>query len=51
MRYGIYSLAGLVRNELGFDPASGDVFVFLGKRLNQIRLLQWGRVWDVCQKA
>lgn len=43
MRFGIYSLAGLVRNELGFDPASGDVFVFLGKRLNQIRLLQWDR--------
>jgi transposase len=42
MRYGIYSLAGLVRNELGFDPSSGDVFVFLGKRLNQIRLLQRG---------
>ena len=40
MRFGIYSLAGLVRNELGFDPSSGDVFVFLGKRLNQIRLLQ-----------
>ncbi len=29
MRYGIYGLAGLVRNELGFDPSSGDVFVFL----------------------
>ncbi len=43
MRYGIYSLAGLVRNELGFDPLGGDVFVFLGKRLNQIRLLQWDR--------
>jgi transposase len=43
MRLGIYSLAGLVRNELGFDPSSGDVFVFLGKRLNQIRLLQWDR--------
>ncbi len=41
MRYGICSLAGLVRNELGFDPLSGDVFVFLGKRANQIRLLQW----------
>ncbi|MCF0061758.1 IS66 family insertion sequence element accessory protein TnpB [Dyadobacter chenwenxiniae] len=41
MRFGIYSLAGLVRNELSFDPASGDVFVFLGKRLNQIHLLQW----------
>jgi len=43
MRFGIYSLAGLVRNELGSDPSSGDVFVFLGKRLNQIRLLQWDR--------
>lgn len=43
MRYGIYSLAGLVRNELQQDPLSGDVFVFLGKRINQIRLLQWDR--------
>jgi len=43
MRFGIYSLAGLVRNELGFDPLSGDVFVFIGKRANQIRLLQWDR--------
>ncbi len=43
MRLGINSLAGLVCNELGFDPLSGDVFVFLGKRTNQIRLLQWDR--------
>ncbi len=43
MRFGIYSLAGLVRNELGQDPVSGDVFVFLGKRGNQVRLLQWDR--------
>ncbi len=43
MRFGIHSLAGLVRNELGFDPLSGDVFVFLGKRANQIRMLQWDR--------
>ena len=41
MRYGIHSLAGLVRNELHFDAMSGDVFVFLGKRMNQVRLLQW----------
>jgi transposase len=47
MRFGIYSLAGLVRNELGFDPSSGDVFVFLSKRLNQIRLLQRSAArWD-----
>ena len=43
MRYGIYSLSGLVRNELGLDPLSGDVFVFIGKRGNQARLLQWDR--------
>ena len=41
MRFGINSLAGLVQNELHFNPMSGDVFVFLGKRKNQIRLLQW----------
>lgn len=43
MRYGIYSLSGLVRNELGHNPLSGDVFVFIGKRRNQIRFLQWDR--------
>lgn len=43
MRFGIYSLAGLVRNELSHDPLSGDVFVFIGKRGNQVRLLQWDR--------
>jgi len=43
MRFGIYSLSGLVRNELDADPLSGDVFVFIGKRANQIRLLQWDR--------
>ena len=41
MRFGMYSLSGLVRNELEHDPLSGEVFVFLGKRRNQIRLLQW----------
>jgi transposase len=43
MRCGIYSLAGLVRNELKQDPLNGDVFIFLGKRSNQIRLLQWDK--------
>ena len=44
MRFGINSLAGLVRNRLGFDPMNGgDVFVFLGKRSNQIRFIQWDR--------
>jgi len=43
MRFGIYSLAGLVRNELNQNPLSGDIFVFIGKRGNQVRLLQWDR--------
>src|SRR5690606_41456315 len=43
MRCGIYSLAGLVQNELKLDPLSGDVFIFIGKRGNQLRLLQWDR--------
>lgn len=43
MRFGINSLSGLVRNKLGFDPMNGDVFVFIGKRSNQIRILQWDR--------
>ncbi|MBX2870616.1 MAG: IS66 family insertion sequence element accessory protein TnpB [Saprospiraceae bacterium] len=41
MRFGIYSLAGLVTNELGANPLSGDIFIFIGKRGNQVRLLQW----------
>ena len=43
MRFGNYSLGGLVGYELGQDPLSGDVFVFNGKRGNQVRLLQWDR--------
>ncbi len=41
MRCGIYSLAGLVQNRLKQNPLSGDIFIFIGKSGNQIRLLQW----------
>jgi transposase len=41
MRCGIYSLAGLVQNRLKQDPLGGDVFIFIGKAGNQVRLLQW----------
>lgn len=41
MRCGVYSLAGLVTNKLGQDPLSGDIFIFIGKSANQIRLLHW----------
>jgi transposase len=41
MRKGAYSLSGLVRNEMNLDVLSGDVFIFIGKRGNKIKLLQW----------
>lgn len=34
-------LSGLVRNHLGKDPANGDVFIFLNKRRNLIKLLHY----------
>ena len=43
MRSGMYSLAGLVANALKQNPLSGDIFIFIGRRGNQIRLLQWDK--------
>ncbi|MBS1940201.1 MAG: IS66 family insertion sequence element accessory protein TnpB [Bacteroidetes bacterium] len=39
MRKGFDSLCGLVRDELGRDPLSGEVFVFIGSRRDRIKLL------------
>ena len=41
MRKSFDGLSGLVRSELGGDPLSGDVFVFLNKRRNRLKLLHW----------
>ena len=41
MRKGFDGLSGLVRNELHQNPLSGDVFIFINKRGNQIKLLLW----------
>ncbi|WP_153800387.1 IS66 family insertion sequence element accessory protein TnpB [Foetidibacter luteolus] len=41
MRKGAYSLSGLVRNQMQLDVLSGDVFIFMGRRCNKIKLLQW----------
>ena len=43
MRKGCYGLCGIVQNELKKNILSGDIFVFLNKRHNQIKLLQWDR--------
>jgi transposase len=41
MRKGFDGLVGLVRNDLGKDPLSGEVFIFMNKRRNQVKVLLW----------
>lgn len=41
IRKSFNGLSGLVRNELGRDPTSGEVFVFLNRRRTLIKLLHW----------
>jgi transposase len=41
MRKSFDGLQGLVQNKLRRDPASGEVFVFVNKRRNRIKLLHW----------
>lgn len=41
MRKGFNGLSGLVRNELDKDPLSGDVFIFINRRRNRMKLLVW----------
>ncbi len=43
MRKGFGGLSGLVRDGLGKDPLSGDVFVFVNRRRNRMKLLVWDR--------
>jgi transposase len=43
MRKGCYGLCGLVNNELNLNVYSGDIFVFIGKRKNKLKLLQWDK--------
>jgi transposase len=41
MRKGVYTLCGLVNNELKKDPLSGDLFIFISRRKNQLKMLHW----------
>ena len=41
MRKGFDGLAGLVSGELGQDPLSGDVFIFINRRRTHAKLLCW----------
>jgi len=41
MRGGFDSLCGIVHNKLERNPMCGEVYVFLNKRRNQVKLLHW----------
>ncbi len=41
MRKGFNGLSGLVRNELGHNPLSGDVFIFVNRRRDRMKVLVW----------
>jgi transposase len=49
MRKSFDSLAGIVRREIGIEPLqSGDVFIFLNRKRNQVKLLNWdGDGWAI----
>ncbi len=41
MRKSFDGLSGLVRSGLGLDPTSGDVYVFLNRRRDRLKLMLW----------
>ena len=43
MRKGFNGLSGLVRAQIAHELLSGDVFLFLNKRRDRIKLLVWDR--------
>ena len=43
MRKSFNGLTGIVCNELGCDPVKGDVYIFINRRRDRIKLLVWDR--------
>ncbi len=41
MRLGMDGLCGLVRGQLRRSPGSGEVFLFINKPRNKVKLLRW----------
>lgn len=41
MRNSFDGLSGLIQNNFGGKPRSGDVFIFINKGRNKIKLLHW----------
>ncbi len=51
IRKGAGSLATIVQYFLGMDPYAGDIFLFVGRRHNRVKLLAWDKsgFW-ICAK-
>lgn len=47
MRKSFHTLSGLVRNKIGGDPMSGDVYIFVNRRRNRIKPLHYETGWMV----
>ena len=43
MRKSFDGLCGIVRSDLGADPLSGSLFVFVNRRRSMVKLLYWDR--------
>jgi hypothetical protein len=43
MRKGFDSLCGVVHSDMGRNPLSGEVFIFMNKTRSTIKLLHWER--------
>ncbi len=41
MRKGFDGLSGLVRNDLGMNPLTGDVYIFINRSRNRMKMLVW----------
>jgi len=39
LRYGFERLSGLVREQIGYEPTSGALFVFCGRRRDALKIL------------
>ena len=41
MRKSFHTLSGIVRNNMDKDPLNGDVYVFINRQRNRMKLLHW----------